>query len=225
MKRIFIFSALMIVMQLMAQVKVTSTSGGVYKITYGDEGDFSFYNTTAGQGSIWVHTWINPNQNSVGDYFSDSWKQSTVEMIWSASENAYVGTIDLNSKLFTDTGNYVPAGTSVSGINFMFKNTYNENATTYSNPYNATVSTTLSATLSTGDYKAYQGKTAVIGGNLFTTLRGDLTINLYDFSGRLLKNMNVKSTGSPIVLNLTKRGQYILRITAGNTHEVVKFAY
>lgn len=224
MKRIFIFSALLIVMQLMAQVEVTSPSGGVYKITYGKSGDFSFYNTSANQAPFYVHTWISPNQNSVGDYFSDSWRQSNVQMVWSAAENAYVGTIDLGSKLFTDTGNYVPAGTTVDGISFIFKEVAGT-STKYSNTYNSNVSTTVPGVLATDDYRAYQGKTAVISGNLFTTLKGDLTLNLYDFSGRLLKSMNVKSTGSPIALNLSKRGQYILRITAGNTHEVVKFAY
>lgn len=224
MKRIFIFSALLFIIQIMAQVEVTSPTGGVYKITYGRLGDFSYYNTSAAQGPIYVHTWINPSDNTVGDYFSDSWRASTVVLTWDAGQNAYVGEIDLTTKMFTDTGNNVPTGTTVTAIHFMFKDATGV-PTKSSNIYDANVSTTLSGTLASVDYKTYQGKTTVINGSLYTSLRGDLSLNVYDYSGRLIKSMNAKSTGSPIALNLTKKGNYILRISAGATREVVKFMY
>lgn len=64
----------------------------------------------------------------------------------------------------------------------------------------------------------------VTNGALYTTQKGNLDLQIYDYSGRILKSFNVSANGNPIDLGIHVKGQYILVITDGNVKETVKFA-
>ena len=68
-------------------------------------------------------------------------------------------------------------------------------------------------------------KSAVVGGKLYTAKKGILNLTIYDFSGRLIKKMSVKSDGNAVELNLQNKGNYILNLSDAKSTENVKFAY
>jgi len=83
---------------------------------------------------------------------------------------------------------------------------------------------TVVGTLSASDI-VKSSQSSVIEGKLYTPKKGILNVAVYDFSGRLIKNINVKSDGTPIDLQLQKKGNYILNISDAKSKENVKFVY
>ena len=61
-------------------------------------------------------------------------------------------------------------------------------------------------------------------GKLFSSLKGNVTVSVYEMTGKLVKNFEAKSDGNAIDLNVTKNGIYLVKITNGAQSEVVKFA-
>jgi hypothetical protein len=59
---------------------------------------------------------------------------------------------------------------------------------------------------------------------LYTPKKGNLNVTVYDFSGRVLKTMNVKGDGNAIDLNVPQSGLYMVKVSNGTEQEVVKFA-
>ena len=68
---------------------------------------------------------------------------------------------------------------------------------------------TITSTLST---KALDKEKAIFvaDGKLYTSQKGKLQIQILDYSGRLIKNMQVMSTSTGIDLSLPRKGKYIL---------------
>ena len=64
----------------------------------------------------------------------------------------------------------------------------------------------------------------VINGQLRTGFKGNLSLEIYEMSGKLVKSFQAISTGNAIDLNVTKSGIYFVKITNGTSQEVVKFA-
>ncbi|HMU06789.1 MAG TPA: T9SS type A sorting domain-containing protein [Kaistella sp.] len=58
----------------------------------------------------------------------------------------------------------------------------------------------------------------------YTSAKGNISLSLYEMSGKLIKTLNTKADGSAIDLNIVKNGLYVVKITNGSENEVVKFA-
>jgi len=142
-------------------------------------------------------------------------------MTWDAVENAYIGTIDLNTKLFSGSNSTMPVGTVVQRIGVVFKNQSN-GATFQSADKDLEGPTTLS-TLAVSDANG-KAKSQVAGGKLFTAAKGNVDLTVYDFSGKVIKTMKVNASGNPIELNLNQKGLFLIKISGSNVSEVVKFA-
>ena len=199
-----------------------TVSNGVYKLTYGKTGDWSFYNPQS-QPTFYIHVWSSQTDgdNDQGN-FDDAWTNSNTTMTWIDSEGAYVGTVDLNSKLFTGSNSTMSSGTVVQRIGIVFKNKSN-GADFQSGDRDLEGPTTLTTlTVSESNGKA---KSQVAAGKLFTAEKGNLDLTVYDFSGKVIKTLKVNANGNPIELNLNQKGLYLVKISGNNTSEVVKFSY
>ena len=206
---------------LSAQLTYT-VSNGVYNLTYGKSGDWSFYNPQS-QPTFYVHVWSaqSDGDNNQGN-FDDAWTNSNTTMTWSATEGAYVGTINLNTKLFTNSNNTMPQGTVVQRIGVVFKNKSNgaDFQSVDRDLEGPTTLTTLAVSESNG-----KAKSQVAAGKLFTSAKGNLDLTVYDFGGKVIKTLKTNANGNPIDLNLSQKGLYLVKISGNNVSEVVKFAY
>lgn len=210
--------ALLFATSINAQVQTEVISAGVFKVTYGASNDYSFYDPGFEVPTFYIHTWIPAAENTTGNGFDDSWGNSTVTMNWDAVANAYVGTINLNTKVFTNSNNTVPQGTTVNKVGMVFKDLQNganrQSADTFANG-----PTTLTAlAVSNSDLK---GKSSVVAGKLYTSFKGNVNLEVYEMSGKLVKSFT--ASGNAIDLNVTKTGTYLVKITNGASKEVVKF--
>ncbi|WP_297985926.1 T9SS type A sorting domain-containing protein [uncultured Chryseobacterium sp.] len=223
MKKLYsLFIALFAIVTLSAQLTTQVVSPGVFKLTYGAANDYSFYNPGFGTQTFYVHTWILAADNSANISYEDAWSNSNVAMNWDAAAGAYVGTIDLNTKTFTNSNNTVAAGTTVQKVGIVFKNNQN-GATNQSSDAYVNGPTTLPV-LAVGDVKGIAKKSLFAEGKLYTAQKGNLTLEVYEFGGKLVKTMKVSANDSAIDLNLSKKGLYLVKIAGSNT-EVVKFSY
>lgn len=104
----------------------------------------------------------------------------------------------------------------------VYTEAYTNEGTKYSNNgganYKATF--TVSNTLATGE-TAKKSKSFVSEGKLYTNKQGNLSVQVVDFSGRIIKTITTKASSNGIELNLPKKGNYILKLN----DEVIKFAY
>lgn len=216
-----LFAAITVAAQLVVQV----TSPGMVKLTYGASNDYSIYSPGFEVPTFWVHVWSGPANNSTGTLYDDAWSNSNVTMNWDATAMAYVGTINLAEKIFTNGNKTFSTGTTVSNLGFVFKNQQN-GATNQSNDllaadYGFTTTTVPALGVSNGTAAK---KSFVNAGQLYTSHKGSTNVNLYEMSGKLLRSFSTTANGSAIDLNLTKTGLYMLQITQGTTTEVIKFA-
>ena len=205
---------------LSAQLTYT-VSNGVYNLTYGKTGDLTFYNPQS-QPTFYVHVWSaqSDGDNNQGN-FDDAWTNSNTTMTWSAADNAYIGTINLNTKLFTNSNNTMPTGTVVQRIGVVFKNKSN-GADFQSGDRDLEGPTTLT-TLAVYEVGS-KTKSQVAGGKLFTSAKGNLDITVYDFGGKVIKTLKTNANGNPIDLNLSQKGMFLATISGNHISEVVKFA-
>ncbi|MCG2794207.1 MAG: T9SS type A sorting domain-containing protein [Weeksellaceae bacterium] len=220
--RKFYFLGLALLASVIAFGQLTYTvNSGVYKLTYGKTGDWSFYNPQSAP-TFYVHVWSSQTDgdNDKGN-FDDAWSNSNTTMNWDSVENAYVGTIDLNTKLFTNSNNIMPQGTIVQRIGIVFKNQMN-GATAQSADKDLDGPTTLSS-LGVSDING-KSKSQVAAGQLFTSVKGNIDLTVYDFGGKVIKTIKVNANGTPIDLNMSQKGLFLLQISGNNVSEVVKFA-
>ena len=88
-----------------------------------------------------------------------------------------------------------------------------------SNNYKATF--TVSSSLAVGDINKSKTSSFFSEGKLYTSQKGNLDIQVYDFSGKLVKKVNANNVSSGLELNLPKKGNYLVKVN----NEVVKIAY
>lgn len=205
-----------------AQVQTQVTSDGIFKVTYGATNDYSFYDPGFEVPTFYIHTFVNAGDNSTGSAFEDAWSNSTVTMNWDNAVMAYVGTINLNSKTFTQTNAQIPVGTTVNKVGMVFKD-LQDGATKQSADTFAEGPTVIVTTLAVGN-NVLLGKSTVINGKLITPQKGNLNLEVYEMSGKLVRSFKAVSNGNAIDLNLNKNGLYLVKITNGTNREVVKFA-
>lgn len=211
---------------LSAQLVITQPAPGVLKLTYGAANDYSLYDPGFGTQTFYVHSWSSPGENSANTLFEDAWTNSNITMTYDSSVGAYVGTVDLNSKIFTNSNNTMPAGTTVNNISFVFKDLQNGNTKQSGDLSGSTYGftpVTTTGTLGVVDASALKGGSAVVNGQLLTSRKGSLDISVYDFSGKLVKSMKTSANGTAIDLNIAQAGLYLVKIFDGASTEVVKF--
>lgn len=199
-----------------------TVNNGEFKITYGKTADWTFFDPQ-GAPTIYLHVWSSQTDgdNDKGN-FGDAWSNSTSTLTWDATEGAYVGTINLNTKLFSDSNNTMPAGTVVQRIGIVMKDQSN-GATRQSGDRDLEGPTTLS-TMAVVEANG-KAKSQVASGKLFTSAKGNVDLTVFDFGGKVIKTMKVNATGSPIDLNLNQKGLYLVKISGAGVSEVVKFAH
>ena len=79
---------------------------------------------------------------------------------------------------------------------------------------------TVSNTLASAE-TVKKSKSFVSEGKLYTNKQGNLSVQVVDYSGRVIKTISAKASTNGIELNLPKKGNYILKLN----DEVIKFAY
>ena len=217
--------ALFISVSAYAQFTVQVASPGIINLSYGATNDFTIYDPGFEVPTFYVHVWTNAADNSTGSGYDDAWSNSNVTMNWDAGAGAYIGTINLNDKVFTNGNKVLPASTTVTNLGFVFKDLQDGNtkqsadlkATDYG--FNATTTVTLGVS-----NNSLAKKSTVADGKLYSSLKGNVTVSVYEMGGKLIKNFQVKSDGNAIDLNVNKNGIYLVKITNGAQSEVVKFA-
>ena len=202
-----------------------TVNNGEFKITYGKSADWSIFDPQ-GAPTIYLHVWSSQadGDNDKGN-FDDAWTNSTSTLTWDATEAAYVGTINLNTKLFSNSNNIMPAGTVVQRIGIVMKD--QANGTSAPGRQSADRDLEGPTTLATMAVVEANGKakSQVAAGKLFTSAKGNVDLTVFDFGGKVIKTMKVNATGTPIDLNLNQKGLYLVKISGAGVSEVVKFAH
>jgi len=216
-----IFTVVAIYSQALLTIVQTPANSGIYTITYNDAANgWAFYNPFS--QPIGVYLWLNGADNSTGSPFNDSFSNITTQLTWDGTN--YTGTVNLNTHNFNNTGGVLPAGTTVNDLHFLFteypvgKNNH-QTTDKLASAYGFTSTTTSS--LSTIDINSSKFKSFVSEGRLYTPKKGNVNIQVMDFSGRVIKTFTANSTVNGIELNLPKKGDYILKLE----NEIVKFKY
>jgi len=216
-----IFTVVAFYSQALLTIVQTPANSGIYTITYNDAANgWAFYNPFS--QPIGVYLWLNGADNSTGSPFNDSFSNITTQLTWDGTN--YTGTVNLNTHNFNNTGGVLPAGTTVNDLHFLFteypvgKNNH-QTTDKLASAYGFTSTTTSS--LSTIDINSSKFKSFVSEGRLYTPKKGNVNIQVMDFSGRVIKTFTANSTVNGIELNLPKKGDYILKLD----NEIVKFKY
>lgn len=216
-----LLAALFVATTVTAQVQTEVASPGVFKITYGAANDYSFYSPGVGTQTFFIHCFVNTVDNSTGAAYNDSWGNSNVTMNWNEAAMAYVGTINLNNKTFTNTNNVIPTGTTVAQLGMVFKNL--QSGADFQSPDVFAVGPTVTDVLLATSGANLKSKSSVVSGKLITSQKGLLDLQVFEMGGKLVKSFKATSTGNAIDLNLIKNGIYLVKITNGAQSEVVKF--
>ena len=136
--------------------------------------------------------------------------------------------VDLSTKF--------PAGTTINNFKFIYNSPdgaggYYQNPAGGSPGFNITdpahatgYSPVTITTMSTTDFVNIKNKSIVVNGQLRTALPGNLSLEIFEMGGKLVKSFKATSTGNAIDLNINKNGIYLVKITNGAKSEVVKFA-
>lgn len=207
-----------------ALLKIVKTSEGVYTMTYNDSANgWAFYDPFS--QPIGVYLFINPGDTTPSGTFNDAWSNITTTLNWDGTN--YSGTINLNTHNFNNTGGVLPPGTKVNELRFLFTeapagNGGHQTADKLGTSYGFTPSTISSLAVADVNGKT---KSQVAAGKLFTSAKGNLDITVYDFGGKVIKNLKVNANGNPIDLNLSQKGMYLMTISGNAISEAVKFSY
>ena len=165
---------------------------------------------------------MNSSDTSINSLYNDSWSNISTQLTWDGTN--YTGTINLNTHNFNNIGGVLPAGTTVNQLHFIFTDSPAGNNSHKTPDYLASVygfSSTTTSSLGVIDINKSNFKSFVSEGKLYTSQKGNLDIQVYDFSGKMVKKINVAATRNGVELNLPKKGNYIVKIN----NEVVKIAY
>ena len=187
-----------------AQMTITQT-GNVVNFSYTI--DPSVWNSTP--INLYAYVESSSASNGQSKKLLGSWPGTTL-----SGTGPYTASVDL-STLYS-------AGVTISEIKYIY------NYGSYQNPssggFNATSAgfkpVTISSTLGTIE-NASKTSSFFSEGKLYTSQKGNLDIQVYDFSGKLVKKVNANNISNGLELNLPKKGNYLVKVNS----EVVKIAY
>lgn len=208
--------------QALLTIVQTSPNSGIYTITYNDSANgWAFYNPYS--QPIGVYMWLNPTDTSGNSTYNDSWGNISTQLTWDGTN--YSGTFNLNTHNFNNIGGVLPAGTTVNELHFLFTeypsgNGSHQTSDKLASSYGFTSTTTSS--LGVVDINNSKFKSFVSEGKLYTSQKGNLEIQVYDFSGKIVKKIKINNLNkNGIELNLSQKGKYIVKIN----NEIVKVNY
>ena len=130
---------------------------------------------------------------------------------------------------------FFPGGTTVNNIKFIYAVTdnmggYYQNPAggnpgfSVNDPAHATGYTPVTvSTLAVSDLVNAKKNSFVANGKLYTKQNGNLDITVYDMTGKIVKQSQVKSSDSALELNIKQAGTYIVKVSNGSQTETVKF--
>ena len=131
-----------------------------------------------------------------------------------------------------DLAGQFPTGTSINNFKFIY-NAPDGSGGYYQNPGGGSPGFSITdpahatgystVTLATTNLSNANKTSFVVNGQLRTALKGNISLEVYDMSGKLIKSFTAVATGNAIDLNVTKTGTYLVKITNGASQEVVKF--
>lgn len=138
-----------------------------------------------------------------------------------------------NFSVSVDLAQFYTAGVTVNNIKFIY-NVPNGSGGFYQNPGSGGFSTTDPAhtsgwspvtisSLAVLDLSKIENKSFVNQGKLYTKLRGELSLEIYDMSGKVVEKQRVIATDQALLLNIQQKGNFILKLTQNNQTQVVKF--
>lgn len=163
-----------------------------------------------------LYSWSNTGDNTAGTFkeLFGSWPGKL--MTGPDGSGNYTASVDL-STLYA-------AGTTVNEINFIYNNGSGTQTADLKASTNATGWSPVTIAMMAVSEAASKAKSQVASGKLFTTAKGNLDVTIYDFSGKVIKNLKVNASGTPIDLGLSQKGMYLMTISGSNIAETVKFS-
>lgn len=209
-----IYSLLLMATAIISMSAQTTISISGNKVTFTTKFPTDGFSSTP----VNIYSWSNTGDNTAGTFkeLFGGWPGKA--MTGPDGTGKYTATVDL----FT----LYPAGTKINEINFIYNNGSGVQTADLKASANATGwSPVTIATLAVGDTAVDKSKSQVAAGKLFTSAKGNVELTVYDFGGKVVKTIKTNANGNPIDLNLSQKGLYLVKISAENQSEVVKFAY
>ena len=217
------FSFLMLACALLVnaqQMKITIT-GNVVKFTTRVDNSTC---TDWGSSPVYLYAYSEPTDNSAGVFKELLGSFGGTNMIDDGAGN-FSTSVDLSA--------FYSGGTTISNIKFIYT-APNGLGGFYQNPGSGGFSTTDTAhtsgwsavtisTLGLSDLQNAKKNSFVAGGKLYTKLSGNLDVTVYDMSGKVVKQSQVRSSDSALELNVNQTGTYIVKVSNGKETETVKF--
>lgn len=212
MKKIYsLFLALFASVAIYAQMTI-STSGSTVTFSYTLES--STWNSTP----VYLYAYVDAADTTDGTFqeILGSWPGTEL-----TGSGPYTATVDLSS--------FYAGGVTINDISFIYNDSgSNQNPPSGSSSFTASANATgwssvTITTLGTNELNATKKNIIVANGKLYTSQKGNLSLEVYDFSGRLVKSLSAKSDGNPIDLQVSQSGKYLVKVTGEGFNEVVKF--
>ena len=132
-----------------------------------------------------------------------------------------------------DLSTLYPSGTIINDIKFIYTNAGGQNPPggspgfSVKDPAHTATAATFKpitvSTLSVSDLVNAKKNSFVANGKLYTKQNGNLDITVYDMTGKIVKQSQVKSSDSALELNIKQAGTYIVKVSNGSQTETVKF--
>ncbi len=224
MKHFYVFMLMLLGMCCKSQTYTASVSQDPeqpWMVTF-THNDWSFFDPY--YDSLMLYVFIKPEQNSDGQNLWDDWGTFAAEMTWNDTVGARQATLNLKDYVFQHGGK-IQDGNTISDFGYILIRKPESGDWAQTDDLMASKHGFKPFTLpvlSTSQMAVMQ-KSSIIDGKLRTSVRGLLTLSVYDFSGALIKHFQVKNQGQDIELNIPTKGNYILHITSEGVQETLKF--
>ncbi|SFI42944.1 T9SS type A sorting domain-containing protein [Halpernia frigidisoli] len=138
-----------------------------------------------------------------------------------------------NFSTTVNLSSFYPSGTVVNNIKFIYT-APNGSGGFFQNPGSGGFSTTDAshtsgwsavtvASLGVNDLSNAKKNSFVANGKLYTKQTGNLDVKVYDMTGKIVAQSQVKSSDAALDLNVKQTGTYIVKVSNGSQTETVKF--
>ncbi len=129
-----------------------------------------------------------------------------------------------NYTLSVDLAAFYDAGTTVNTMKFIYNTGAGTQTADLTSTANATGwSAVTIQTMGISDVNGLAKKSVVAEGKLYTAKKGNVTVQILDFSGRIVKTISANATSGAIDLNLAEKGLFLVKVSDATSSEVIKF--
>lgn len=217
-KSLFSFALVVCSFMLNAQITVTKTGNTITLTTPIPGADW-------GSSPVNLYAYADPTDTT-------PMSPATVQILGNWPGQAMTDNGNGTYSVSVDLSTKFPTGTTINNFKFIY-NAPDGSGGYYQNPaggspgFNITDPTHATGystvTLATINSSNATKSSFVVNGQLRTSLKGDIALEIYEMSGKLIRSFKAVATGNAIDLNVTKTGTYLVKITNGASQEVVKF--